>query len=123
MTSTKSHECKDCEREGGNNLLDTIVFGTIAGGEAAKLAKQGMKGGNSKKTKEAPSQPKKSNVDNQTKGFDDNINDNDYYYGGIFVVKEPIKFRNEIQELMMQNAGARTEKASKWIEQNFRNKK
>ena len=24
---------------------------------------------------------------------------------GIFIVKEPIKFRNEIQELMKQNAG------------------
>jgi len=35
------------------------------------------------------------NVNNQ-KGFDDD---------GIFIVKEPIKFCNEIQELMKQNAG------------------
>jgi succinate dehydrogenase / fumarate reductase flavoprotein subunit len=88
-------------RLGGNSLLDTIVFGKIAGDEAASFAKQGATG-NTKKTKEVPSQLK-SNVDNQTKGLDDNNNDD--YYGGIFVVKEPIKFRNEIQELMKQNAG------------------
>jgi succinate dehydrogenase / fumarate reductase flavoprotein subunit len=88
-------------RLGGNSLLDTVVFGKIAGSEAASFAKQGATG-NTKKTKEVPSQLK-SNVDNQTKGFGDNNNDD--YYGGIFVVKEPIKFRNEIQELMKQNAG------------------
>ena len=82
-------------RLGGNSLLG----GKIAGGEAARFAKQGATG-NTKKTK-APSQLKKSSVDNQKKGFDDN----DDYYGGIFVVKEPINFRNEIQELMKQNAG------------------
>jgi succinate dehydrogenase/fumarate reductase flavoprotein subunit len=86
-------------RLGGNSLLDTIVFGKIAGGEAAKFAKQGITE-NTKKT-EAPSQLK-SNVYNQKKGLDDK---NDDYYGGIFVVKEPINFRNEIQELMKQNAG------------------
>ena len=37
------------------------------------------------------------NVNNQ-KGFD-------YDDDGIFIVKEPTKFRNEIQELMKQNAG------------------
>ena len=83
-------------RLGGNSLLDTVVFGKIAGGEAAKLAKQGVTG-TTKKT-EAPSQLK-SNVDNQKKEFHDD------YFGGILVVKEPIKFRNEIQELMKQNAG------------------
>jgi succinate dehydrogenase / fumarate reductase flavoprotein subunit len=86
-------------RLGGNSLLDTIVFGKIAGGEAAKFAKQGITE-NTKKT-EAPSQLK-SNVYNQKKGLDDN---NDDYNGRIFVVKEPINFRNEIQELMKQNAG------------------
>src|ERR671922_2330437 len=90
-------------RLGGNSLLDTMVFGKIAGEEAvaaaARLAKQEV-GGDAKKT-EAPS-TRQSNVDNNQKneGFDD-----DYYYEGIFVVKEPIKFRNEIQELMKQNAG------------------
>ena len=86
-------------RLGGNSLLDTIVFGKIAGGEAAKFAKQGITE-NTKKT-EAPPQLK-SNVYNQKKGLDDNKDD---YYGGIFVVKEPINFRNEIQELMKQSAG------------------
>ena len=86
-------------RLGGNSLLDTIVFGKIAGGEAAKFAKQGITE-NTKKT-EAPSQ-QKSNVYNQKKGLDEY---NDDYYRGIFVVKEPINFRNEIQELMKQNAG------------------
>jgi succinate dehydrogenase / fumarate reductase, flavoprotein subunit len=84
-------------RLGGNSLLDTIVFGKIAGEEAARLAKQEV--GDAKKT-EAPS-TRQSNVDNNQKkeGFVDDYN------GGIFVVKEPIKFRNEIQELMKQNAG------------------
>jgi succinate dehydrogenase/fumarate reductase flavoprotein subunit len=91
-------------RLGGNSLLDTMVFGKIAGeaaaaAAAARLTKQEV-GGDAKKT-EAPS-TRQSNVDNNQKkeGFHD-----DYYYGGIFVVKEPIKFRNEIQELMKQNAG------------------
>ena len=81
-------------RLGGNSLLDTIVFGKIAGEEAARLAKQGA--GDTKKTG-APSPPR-SNIDNQKKGLNDD-------YGGIFVVKEPIKFRNDIQELMKQDAG------------------
>jgi succinate dehydrogenase / fumarate reductase, flavoprotein subunit len=85
-------------RLGGNSLLDTVVFGKIAGGEAAKLAMQEVTG-NIKKTE--TSSQLKSNVDNQKKKkeFDDD------YYERIFVVKEPIKFRNEIQDLMKQNAG------------------
>jgi succinate dehydrogenase / fumarate reductase flavoprotein subunit len=82
-------------RLGGNSLLDTIVFGKIAGEEAARLAKQGVE--DTKKT-EAPS-PLQSNTDNPKKRFDDDD------YGGIFVIKEPINFRNDIQELMKQNAG------------------
>src|SRR5215210_6261505 len=80
-------------RLGGNSLLDTIVFGKIAGEEAARLAKQGVV--DTKKT-EAQSPPQ-SNIDNQKNGFNDD-------YEGIFVVKEPINFRNDIQELMKQNA-------------------
>jgi succinate dehydrogenase / fumarate reductase flavoprotein subunit len=88
-------------RLGGNSLLDTMVFGKIAGEEAAARLTKQEAGADAKKT-EAPS-TRQSNVDNNQKkeeGFDD-----DDYYGGIFVVKEPIKFRNEIQELMKQNAG------------------
>jgi succinate dehydrogenase / fumarate reductase, flavoprotein subunit len=83
-------------RLGGNSLLDTVVFGKIAGGGAAKLAMQEVTG-NIKKTE--TSSQLKSNVDNRKKEFDDD------YYERIFVVKEPIKFRNEIQDLMKQNVG------------------
>jgi succinate dehydrogenase/fumarate reductase flavoprotein subunit len=75
-------------RLGGNSLLDTVVFGKIAGAEAARLAKEV-----GKRLKTVPSLPG-SNINNQ-KEFDD----------GIFIVKEPITFRNEIQELMKYNAG------------------
>ena len=87
-------------RLGGNSLLDTIVFGKIAGGEAARLAKQAGKG-NTKKSKDASSQLKSKN-DTQTNGFGDNDDD---FYDGIFVVKEPIKFRNKLQKVMMEYAG------------------
>ena len=81
-------------RLGGNSLLDTMVFGKIAGEEAARLARHEV--GDAKKT-ETPSSMRQSDVDN--------------YDGGIFVVSEPIKFRNEIQELMKQNAGIIREEA------------
>jgi succinate dehydrogenase / fumarate reductase, flavoprotein subunit len=73
-------------RLGGNSLLDTVVFGKIAGGEAGKLAKEV---GERRKTGLLG-----PNVNNH-KEFDD----------GIFIVKEPVKFRDEIQELMKLNAG------------------
>src|ERR687898_2003728 len=82
-------------RLGGNSLLDTVVFGKIVGREAAKLAKE-VEGEKISKTKS--SLQLISNIDNQ-KGNDDDYN------GGIFLVKEPIRFRNKIQELMNQNAG------------------
>ena len=78
-------------RLGGNSLLDTVVFGKIVGGEAARLAKEVGREINKIR---GPSELR-LNVNNQ-KGFDDH---------GIFIVKEPIKFHNEIQELMKQNAG------------------
>jgi succinate dehydrogenase flavoprotein subunit len=87
-------------RLGGNSLLDTVVFGKIAGGEAAEFAKQEVKG-TAKKTNEKPSQLE-SNVDNLKNEFDYVDVDHDEE---IFVVKEPVKFRNEIQDLMMMNAG------------------
>src|SRR6187200_2184603 len=85
-------------RLGGNSLLDTLVFGKIAGDEAATLALQERKV-NTEKTKEVSSQLKSSFV-KQKNRYDD-----DYYCEGIFVVKEPIRFRSELQDLMMQNAG------------------
>jgi succinate dehydrogenase / fumarate reductase, flavoprotein subunit len=77
-------------RLGGNSLLDTIVFGKIAGCEAAKLAKR-AKEGEINKTKTSSQLNQKGNGDD--------------YYGGTFLVKEPTRFRNKIQELMNQNAG------------------
>jgi succinate dehydrogenase/fumarate reductase flavoprotein subunit len=71
-------------RLGGNSLLDTMVFGKIAGEEAARLAKQAEVVRGEEDTKKA---------------------EDDSYHEGILVVKEPMKFRNEIQELMKQNAG------------------
>ena len=76
-------------RLGGNSLLDTVVFGKIAGGEAARLAKEV-----GEREKTGGSSPLRLNANNQ-KGFEDRI----------FIVNEPIKFRDEIQELMKQDAG------------------
>jgi succinate dehydrogenase / fumarate reductase flavoprotein subunit len=80
-------------RLGGNSLLDTVVFGKIVGGEAAKLAKE-VEG--EIKESGGPSSVQLNVDNNNQKEFEDNE---------IFIVKEPIKFRNEIQELMKQNAG------------------
>jgi succinate dehydrogenase / fumarate reductase flavoprotein subunit len=80
-------------RLGGNSLLDTVVFGKIVGGEAARLAKEVE--GDMKKTR-GPSPPRLIVDNNNQKEFDDD---------GVFIVKEPIRFRDEIQELMKQNAG------------------
>jgi succinate dehydrogenase/fumarate reductase flavoprotein subunit len=82
-------------RLGGNSLLDTLVFGKIAGSEAAKLAKHAKK---EKISKTKSSSQLISNIYNQKGNDDDN-------YGGIFLVNEPIRFRNKIQELMNLNAG------------------
>src|SRR6476646_6644346 len=77
-------------RLGGNSLLDTTVFGKIAGGEAARFAKEVIE----KRKTGTPSPLLPSNGNNQ-KEFEDEV----------FIVKEPIKFRNKIQELMKYNAG------------------
>src|SRR5918994_80185 len=78
-------------RLGGNSLLDTVVFGKIAGGHAARLAKEVRERQN---TEPSLLEPNVNN--NNQKEFGDD---------GIFIVKEPIKFRNEIQQLMKLNAG------------------
>jgi succinate dehydrogenase / fumarate reductase flavoprotein subunit len=74
-------------RLGGNSLLDTQVFGKIAGGEAAKLAKEATEEGAGMQ-----------NINNQKELLE-------YHDGGIFVVKEPLSFLKEIQEVMKDNAG------------------
>jgi succinate dehydrogenase / fumarate reductase flavoprotein subunit len=75
-------------RLGGNSLLDTQVFGKIAGGEAAKLAKETAVG--------EGEEEKHNKVNNQKE-----LLEND----SIFVVKEPLSFRKEIQKVMKEHAG------------------
>ena len=75
-------------RLGGNSLLDTIVFGKIAGFEAASFAKEGER----HKTEQSLLG---LTVSNKKEFGDDEI----------FIVKDPIMFRNEIQEIMNHNAG------------------
>src|SRR6476660_398141 len=78
-------------RLGGNSLLDTVVFGKIAGGQAARLAKE-----QGEREKTGPYTLTRRKVNNsQEKEFDD----------GMFIVKEKNKFNNEIKELMKQNEG------------------
>jgi succinate dehydrogenase / fumarate reductase flavoprotein subunit len=76
-------------RLGGNSLLDTVVFGKIAGDEAGRLAMEVRE-----KSKTGTPSLLRLKVNNQEE-FEDRI----------FEVKEPAKFRNEIQELMKQNVG------------------
>ena len=79
-------------RLGGNSLLDTVVFGKIAGSQAARLVNEVKE-----REKSGESSPHIiRNFNNEKKEFDDIE---------IFIVKEPIKFRSEIQEVMKQNAG------------------
>ena len=81
-------------RLGGNSLLDTIVFGKIAGGEAAKLIKEVRE----KKERE-------SKTGKLSSSLRLNVNSRERFEDEIFVVKNPVKFRNDIQELMKLNAG------------------
>ncbi|HEY6588107.1 MAG TPA: FAD-binding protein [Nitrososphaeraceae archaeon] len=76
-------------RLGGNSLLDTIVFGKIAGFEAASFAKEE---GERHKTEQSLLG---LTVSNKKEFGDDEI----------FIVKDPITFRNEIQEIMNHDAG------------------
>jgi len=76
-------------RLGGNSLLDTIVFGKIAGFESASFAKEE---GERHKTEQSLLE---LTVSNKKEFGDDEI----------FIVKDPIMFRNEIQEIMNHNAG------------------
>ncbi len=69
-------------RLGGNSLLDTVVFGKIAGRAAATLAKK---------------------LKPQLLGLSA-YRQNGFDYG-IFVARDPIKFRTEIEKLMKDSAG------------------
>jgi succinate dehydrogenase / fumarate reductase flavoprotein subunit len=89
-------------RLGGNSLLDTVVFGKIAGSHAARLAKEVQERQNAKQSMLEP------NVNNNNNN--NNSNQKEFGDDGIFIVKEPIKFRNEIQQLMKLNAGIIREK-------------
>lgn len=79
-------------RLGGNSLLDTMVFGKIAGIEAAKLAKE-ITEEISFKIKSLS--PQLNMNEGTSKEFKDEI----------FVVKEPLVYRNKIQDLMEQYVG------------------
>jgi succinate dehydrogenase/fumarate reductase flavoprotein subunit len=79
-------------RLGGNSLLDTMVFGKIAGSEAARLAKE-IPDDISLKIKSL-SPPLILN-EGTSKEFKDEI----------FMVKEPLVYRSKIQDLMEQYVG------------------
>jgi succinate dehydrogenase / fumarate reductase flavoprotein subunit len=81
-------------RLGGNSLLGTVVFGKIAGTEAARRARGGVR----RRTKQKKITPMKSGIElsaNKDQGF----------VKEFFAAKHPIVFRNEIQGLMQVNAG------------------
>jgi succinate dehydrogenase/fumarate reductase flavoprotein subunit len=79
-------------RLGGNSLLDTMVFGKIAGSEAARLAKEITDNTSPKISSLSPTLRLNENI---SKEFKDEI----------FMVKEPLVFRNKIQDLMEQYVG------------------
>ena len=79
-------------RLGGNSLLDTMVFGKIAGSEAARLAKEIADNTSLKISSLSPTLRLNENI---SKEFKDEI----------FMVKEPLVFRNKIQDLMEQYVG------------------
>lgn len=79
-------------RLGGNSLLDTMVFGKIAGNEAARLAKEITDNTSPKISSLSPTLRLNENI---SKEFKDEI----------FMVKEPLVFRNKIQDLMEQCVG------------------
>ncbi len=76
-------------RLGGNSLLDTLVFGKIAGREASIFAKQ----------LQIPQED--SPLESEVEGVDVQKFENDL----ILVLDEPLSFRKEIQDLMDQVAG------------------
>jgi succinate dehydrogenase / fumarate reductase, flavoprotein subunit len=90
-----SGQVHGANRLGGNSLLDTVVFGRIAGREAADEAIACRE----KRAKRKLISNKISSSSNAKDG-ERRVIDRE-----IFTVKSAIKFRNEIQELMRDNAG------------------
>ncbi|MDN5844869.1 MAG: FAD-binding protein [Candidatus Nitrosocosmicus sp.] len=82
-------------RLGGNSLLDTMVFGKIVGGEAAKFFNESRDKTDGKTEKLSSSSSTIQLDTNGQKIFKDKI----------FVVNNPVKFRDELQDLMKLNAG------------------
>ncbi|MDF0679866.1 MAG: FAD-binding protein [Candidatus Nitrosocosmicus sp.] len=81
-------------RLGGNSLLDTMVFGKIAGGEAAKLVDKSRDKTDGRTEKLLSSSSIQLNTRSQII-FEDKI----------IVVNNPEMFRDKLQDLMKLNAG------------------
>jgi len=79
-------------RLGGNSLLDTIVFGKIAGSEAARFANEITE---EHTRRNDYSLPLLKLTENNSKELEEEI----------LIVSNPIAFRNDIQEIMQQYAG------------------
>jgi succinate dehydrogenase / fumarate reductase flavoprotein subunit len=100
-----SGQVHGANRLGGNSLLGTLVFGKIAGREAALQAMSIKKNEEERKTKKKFVPSKQSSSlsllmpSNAKGGLTELIGSK------MFAVKHSIKFRNEIQELMRDNVG------------------
>ncbi|MGH9979027.1 MAG: FAD-binding protein [Nitrososphaeraceae archaeon] len=90
-----SGQVHGANRLGGNSLLGTIVFGKIAGRQAANEAISARE----KRTKREFIPSRVSLLSNK-KEWEGRV-----IHKEIFAVKNAIKFRNEIQKLMRDNAG------------------
>jgi succinate dehydrogenase / fumarate reductase, flavoprotein subunit len=80
-----------------------MVFGKIAGYEAAMFAKENSEKQKGEEKKGTRSSLLKFNINDEKKEID--VIDIDIDNDDIFIVKEPIMFLYEIQELMKQDAG------------------
>jgi succinate dehydrogenase / fumarate reductase, flavoprotein subunit len=81
-------------RLGGNSLLGTLVFGKIAGREAAtKVAKE------KKRTINGKSSSSSSSILGITYNKDKRLAPT------LFAVKQPLRIHNQVQQLMQENAG------------------
>jgi succinate dehydrogenase / fumarate reductase flavoprotein subunit len=86
-------------RLGGNSLLGTVVFGKIAGREAAaKVAREKKK--RTINTKSSSSSPSLSSILGVTE-----TKDKKKLATTLFAVKQPVRIRSQIQQVMQENAG------------------